>query len=116
MPALGDMNLYIDVAANGLDADSMEAFFSALRAVQAQQPNAPMEALLPQVEENLEALLAQGVEIDITRLDVSLPQGDLSTTININIPGSGTGSAFSWPGIILATTASVDLKISTSGR
>jgi uncharacterized protein YdgA (DUF945 family) len=114
MPALGDMNLYIDVAANGLDADSMEAFFSALRAAQAQQPNAPMEVLLPQVEDDLEALLAQGVEIDITRLDVSLPQGDLSTTININIPESGTGSAFSWPGIILATTASVDLKISTS--
>ena len=104
----------MDVAAKGLDADSMEAFFSALRAVQAQQPNAPMEVLLPQVEDDLEALLAQGVEIDITRLDVSLPQGDLSTTININIPESGTGSAFSWPGIILATTASVDLKISTS--
>ena len=114
MPALGDMNLYIDVAAKGLDANSMEVFVSELRAAQAQQPNAPMEALLPQVEDDLEALLAQGVEIDITRLDVSLPQGDLSTTININIPESGTGSAFSWPGIILATTASVDLKISTS--
>jgi uncharacterized protein YdgA (DUF945 family) len=114
MPALGDMNLYIDVAAKGLDANSMEVFVSELRAAQAQQPNAPMEVLLPQVEDDLEALLAQGVEIDITRLDVSLPQGDLSTTININIPESGTGSTFSWPGIILATTASVDLRISTS--
>jgi uncharacterized protein YdgA (DUF945 family) len=114
MPALGDMNLYIDVAAKGLDANSMEVFVSELRAAQAQQPNAPMEVLLPQVEDDLEALLAQGVEIDITRLDVSLPQGDLSTTININIPESGTRSAFSWPGIILATTASVDLRISTS--
>jgi len=114
MPALGDMNLYLDVAAKGLDANSMEVFVSELRAAQAQQPNAPMEALLPQVEDDLEALLAQGVEIDITRLDVSLPQGDLSTTININIPESATGSAFSWPGIILATTASVDLRISTS--
>lgn len=114
MPGLGDMNLYMDVAANGLDAASMEAFVRELRAAQTQQPNAPMESLLPLVEDDLEALLAQGVEIDISRLDVSLPQGDLSTTININIPESGTGGAFSWPGIILATTASIDLKISTS--
>jgi uncharacterized protein YdgA (DUF945 family) len=114
MGELGDMNLTIDVAANGLDAALMEVFVRELREAQALQPNAPMEVLLPQVEDELEALVAEGVEIDITRFDMSLPMGDLSTAINIKIPESGSGSSFSWPGIMLATTASVDLTISAS--
>lgn len=114
MPGLGDMNLYFSVAANGLDVGAMEVFVGALREAQARQPDASMEVLLPQVEDELEALVRKGVEIDITRLDISLPQGDLYTRINITIPDSGSGGSFSWPGIILATTASIDLKISTS--
>lgn len=113
MPGLGDMNMFIDIAAKGLDADSLEVIVAALRAVQGTaQTNVAMNSVFPEVESDLETLVTKGVELDITRFDVSLPQGDLSTKININIPESGSNDSFSWPGVLLKTTASVDLTVS----
>lgn len=115
MPGLGAMNMFMDVDANGLDADSLEAIVSALRAAQSDgQSGAALDDLLPQVESDLETFVMQGVELDITRFDISLPQGDLLAAINITIPQSDAGASFAWPSVILATTASVDLTVSAS--
>lgn len=114
-PGVGPMNVDIGFTATGLDASSLEVIISALREAQgnalagAAQPELP-----PDILADLEDLVTSGLEIQFTRFDISVPQGDLSTAITMTIPESDSKDSFSWPGVVLATTASIDLTMSTS--
>lgn len=115
VPDIGPMNVDIGFAANGLDARSLEVIISALREAQGNALSATaLPKIAPQVLADLENLVTRGLEIQLNRFDVSVPQGDLSTVITITIPESDAGDSFSWPGVVLATTAAIDLTMSTS--
>jgi len=112
VPGIGPMNVDIGFAANGIDAGALEGIISALRAAQG---SALMGAAIPTgTHAELQKLVASGLEIQFNRFDISVPQGDLSTTMAVTIPESDAKDSFSWPSIVLATTASIDLTMSVS--
>ncbi len=115
VPGTGPVNVDLDFAANGIDAQLLETLIGTL---QGAQSSAPGSVLLPEVSaqalSEIQNLLDKGVNIQVERFDVSLPQGDLSTTISINIPEAVDGKPFSWPRLLLATIAAVDLSMSVS--
>lgn len=115
VPGIGPMTVNVDFAAKGIDAKSLEGLISALRDAQGGSLAGSGQAqITPLLQAGMQQLIAHGLEARFSRFDISLPQGDLSTTITVTVPESDPNETFSWPGIILATTASINLTLSTS--
>jgi uncharacterized protein YdgA (DUF945 family) len=112
LPDFGDVDLAMDVSANGLDARSLNAILVELQKAQrADNPDAALAALYPHIEEDLQRLLSAGGELRIDRFDITLPQGEVATRLSFALPESDAAAAFSWAALILALTASADLRI-----
>jgi uncharacterized protein YdgA (DUF945 family) len=112
IPGVGDVDAAIDVSANGLDARSLQAIITEFENAQATgDPDAAMAALYPQIEGDLQTLLSAGAELRIDRFDVTLPQGEVTTRLSFKLPETDAALDFSWAALILALTASADLRI-----
>jgi uncharacterized protein YdgA (DUF945 family) len=112
IPGVGDVDAAIDVSANGLDARSLQAIITGFENAQATgDPDAAMAALYPQIEADLQTLLSAGAELRIDRFDVTLPQGEVTTRLSFKLPETDAAPDFSWAALILALTASADLRI-----
>lgn len=110
VPAFGDVGITMDVAVTGLDAASLGRISKAINEARASaDPDAAVGELFSVIQGDLETLLSGGGEFSLDRLDIALPQGDIRSRISIALAES-TGP-FSWPGIILATTASADISL-----
>jgi uncharacterized protein YdgA (DUF945 family) len=110
VPGFGDVDVALDVSANGLDARSLQAILSGLQeAERTVDRDAALAALYPGVEDDLQKFLSSGAEVRIDQFDVSLPQGQVTTKLRLALPE--TDVAFSWPALILALTASADLRM-----
>lgn len=115
VPGIGDMNFVLDLALNRLDAASMQVIAGAFRQAQGTaEPEAALADLFPLIENDLQNIFASGAELRIDRLDVTLPQGKVSTRIIVDIPEGDSSADFSWSGILLATTASADIRMPTA--
>lgn len=115
MPGIGTMDMDIDLALDRVDAKSLEAIVNALRDVQdSALSGAALPGIPPEMEGDLETMVSRGFEVQFRQFNISLPLGDMATTLNINIPETHHDDAFSWPSVILATTASLDLSLSTT--
>jgi len=111
-PTLGEMNLAIDIVFSRFDARSLQGVIGALQ--DAQTSADPQEALAnvyPLIERDVQKLLASGLEIRFDQFDVTLPNGDLTTKLHLELPESDTDADFSWPAVILALNASADVRI-----
>lgn len=114
VPDLGSVNMSVDTIAANLDADAVEAVVVALRELEDAGGAAAAEpgAVYPAVERELQLLAAAGGRVEIDSLNVSLPQGDLRSSLNVDWPEADSGDAFSWPTMLLKTTASASVSIS----
>jgi uncharacterized protein YdgA (DUF945 family) len=102
----------MDISANGLDARALKAITTEFeRAQSAVDPDAALAALYPRIEDDLQALLSAGAELRIDRFDVALPQGEVTTTLALTLPQTDAASGFSWAALLLALTASADLRM-----
>jgi len=114
-PGTGPVNVDIDFAANGIDARLLETLIGTLQGAQTSSSGLSLlSGIPPQALPEAQNILDRGMGIRFERLDISLPQGDLSVTLSVDIPESGAGNPFSWPRLLLATTAAVDLSMSVS--
>jgi uncharacterized protein YdgA (DUF945 family) len=112
VPGAGDVTVAMDIAANRLDAASMQRILAQVRAARhAADPDAAMQALYPQIEDDLRLLLGSGAEVRIDRFDVSLPQGEVTTKLHFELPEMKKGGEASWAALLLALTASADLRV-----
>ena len=112
VPDFGEVDLAMDVSANGLDARSLNAIVVELqKARRADDPDAALAAVYPQIEGDLQRLLSAGAELRIDRFDVTLPQGEVTTKLSLQLPETDAAADFSWAALILALTASADLRI-----
>ena len=112
VPGTGDVSMVMDVAASGLDATSVQEVLAQVRAAQrAPDPDAAMQAIYPQIEDDLRTLLASGAEVRIDRFDFSLPQGEVTTKLHFVLPEMDEGEEASWAALLLALTASADLRV-----
>jgi len=108
----GEVDIQLQLSFSKLDALSFGEFATALRqAEEAGYPQTEFNTMYPIIEDEMQALLRQGVEIRIDQLKVSLPQGVLTTSLSIDVAETDSDDEFSWPGVILGTTASMDLRV-----
>lgn len=112
IPGFGDVAMVIDMSMNRFDAASMGAIVQALRDAQAgDYPDLAMQTIFPEIEGDLQNLLSAGAEFRIDQLDITLPQGTVKTKIVLSVPEMDADADFSWPAVLLAMTANVDLRI-----
>lgn len=112
IPALGDMDVAVDIVFNGLDARSLHEIIEALQNAQTSAtPQDALTNLYPVIEADVQSLLASGLEIRFDQLDVTLPNGELTTKLRFDLPPSDPAADFSWPSLILALDASADVRI-----
>lgn len=110
VPAFGEIGILLDVVVNGLDAASLGRISKAANEARASDdPEAALGDLFSVIQGDLESMLASGGEIRFDQLDVALPQGDIRSKMTLHLAES-TGP-FSWPGVIIATTASADISV-----
>jgi uncharacterized protein YdgA (DUF945 family) len=112
MPGVTNVDVAMDISIDGLDARSLKAITTELeRAQSAVEPDAAFAALYPRIESDLQTLLSAGAELRIDRFDVTLPQGEVRTKLALTLPETDAASGFSWAVLLLALTASADLRM-----
>jgi len=112
IPGFGDVSMDMDMSMNGFQAEPLGAIITALEEAQAApDPDLAMQLLLPALEGDLQALLTSGAELRFDQLDITLPQGTIQTQIVVDIAETDASANFSWPGVLLAMTANVDLRV-----
>lgn len=111
-PALGNLGISMEVVVSGADAQSLQKITTAMQDTRsASAPQQALAEIYPLIEADLQKLLASGLELRFDRLDVSLPNGELTSKFRINLPASEPGAEFSWPALLLTLDASADLRL-----
>ena len=112
VPAVGEVSLNFDFALEGADAESASAIGAAIQEAQSStDPEAALANLYPSIEDDLGVLFDKGLDMRIDRLDISLPQGVVSTRINLSIPEGNSDGDFNWANVLLRMTGEIDLRI-----
>ena len=108
----GDVHIDLQMSFSDFDAASLGVISAALREAQgAADPQTALMGVFPAIESEVQTLLQKGVEFNVDQLEVSLPQGVLITSMAIDVPETDPSDNFSWPGVILSMTASIDVRI-----
>jgi uncharacterized protein YdgA (DUF945 family) len=110
IPGFGDVAVTFDSSMNRLHAESLGGIASTLRDPQGAETT-DWAVLFPLIDDDLQELLSRGLEIRIDRLNVSLPQGTVITKFIVDVPAMDADADFTWPGVVLAMTASADLRV-----
>jgi len=115
VPGMGDMTFVLDLALNRFDAASMRVIAAAFKEAQSSaDPDAALAGLFPQIEGDLQKVVNAGAEIRIDQLDLTLPQGKVTTKILVDIPEGDSSADFAWSSVLLALTASADIRMPTA--
>lgn len=108
---MGDIDFAMDLGLHRLDAASVKVVADAFKEAQAApDPEMALAELYPRIEKDLQTIVAAGAELRIDKLDVTLPQGKLSTKLSIDI-SEGDAADFSWAAVLLALTATADVRM-----
>ena len=112
VPGMGDMNFVLDLALNRLDAASLQVIAEAFKEAQGSpDPGTALARLFPQIEGDLQKIVASGAEIRVEQLDVTLPQGKVTTKLLVEVAEGDSGAEFSWSNVLLAMTASATVRM-----
>ncbi len=112
VPGMGYMDFVMDLTLNRLDAASTQVVAKAFQEAQGSpDPEAALAELFPRIEGDLQKIVASGAEIRIDQLDVTLPQGKVSTKLTVEVPEGDSGADFSWASVLLAMTATADIRM-----
>ncbi len=109
---LDGVDIALDVTLNGLDAQAAGRIARALQGIQGSpDPQGALSGIYPLIESDVQTLLVSGMEIRLDRLDVALPDGELTTKFRFSLPPTAPQSDFSWPALLLALDASADIRL-----
>jgi uncharacterized protein YdgA (DUF945 family) len=109
---LGGLDIAVDMVLNGLDAQAIERITRAFERLPGDpDPERALASIYPNIEADLRKILSSGVELRVDRLDVSLPDGELTSKIRFNLPPTDAGNDFSWPALLLALEAQADVRL-----
>lgn len=112
VPGMGNMKFVLGLALNRLDAASMQVVVAAFREAQSSpNPDAALAELFPQIEGDLQKIVSSGAELRIDQLDLTLPQGKVTTKILVDFPEGGSSADFAWSSVLLAMTANADIRM-----
>lgn len=108
LPQVGDLSINIDFNMAGADAEALGRIQRALENATGTTQD-PM-AMYRTIEGDLKQLFAAGFDLNFDHLDVTLPQGTVSSTWLFSF-GEEDPATFDWTSLLLSTEASVDLSI-----
>ena len=112
VPDFGNVALAMELSMHDLDAESLGVIAAALREVQDEDnQEAALQAIYPQIEGDVQKLISSGAEIDINQFDLRLPQGKLSTSLQVKFAEMDEDADFSWSSVLLTMTASMNMRI-----
>lgn len=112
LPGFGTIDFAARFAVEDLDAASLQLITRAIQDAQAaDDPHAALQMIYPQIEGSVENLLAAGGTIRFEQFDVTLPQGKLESVLDVEFAALDEDADFSWPSVLLALTANMDLKV-----
>lgn len=110
IPAVGDVDFMLDFMLEGADAASIKVIGDAMQDAQSSiDPEAAMANVYSQVEDELQTMFQKGFSMRLDKMDVSLPQGVISTRLELDVPESG--GDFDWASVMLNSTGSLDVRI-----
>ncbi len=111
-PGLGDIDIVLDIALNRVDARSFQKIAEVVRNAQASaDPQDAIASMYPLIERDLQRLLVSGLEIRFDQLDITLPDGELTTRLQFSLPPADPDTVFSWSALLLALNASADIRL-----
>ena len=112
VPGFGNVAVIMDISMNGFDAEALGAIATVLKDAQSQpDPAVAFQAVYPEIENDLQKLVARGGEIRFNQFDVSLPQGNVSTRMTIEIPEGEQDDDFSWASVLLKSKAELNVRV-----
>lgn len=112
IPDFGNMDLATELTIERLDAASLNVIIEAFKEAQgSDNPDLALQMLYPEIEGDVQELIAAGGMIRFDQLDITLPQGTLQTVIDLDFAALDDDEAFSWPAVLLAMTAKIDLRM-----
>lgn len=112
VPAFGAIDLDMDFTLTGADAASVAVIGAAVQEAQgAADPEAALANLYPQIEDELEVMFKRGFDMRLEKLDITLPQGVIASTLNISVPETDDDTPLDWSSVMLNMTGNLDLRI-----
>ena len=115
VPGMGEMDFALALSLHRLDAAAIQVINEAFKEAQgAINPEEALAELFPQIEPELQKIVAAGAEIRIDQLDATLPQGKVMMSMNVNVPEGDGVADFSWGSVFLNMTASADIRMPAS--
>ena len=112
IPVVGDVSFDMDFNLEGADAAAMAAIGTALQDAQSSaNPEEALTSLYPEIEDDLAVLLGRGLSVNLDKLDISLPQGTVSSTMEITIPENDAAGPVDWGSVLLQMSGKLDLRI-----
>ena len=107
LPQIGEVSLDMIFGLEGADAATMGRLQRALETVGS--TGDPM-AMYATIEGDIKALFASGFDMNFDQLDVTLPQGTISSKMLFSFEEKDAAT-FDWSSLLLGTAASIDLSI-----
>jgi uncharacterized protein YdgA (DUF945 family) len=112
IPGVGAIDFDFDLGLYRLDAASVQVVAAAFKEAQrSADPQTALAEMFPRIESDLQNIVTSGAEMRIDQLDVQFPQGTLSTKLAVDIPEGDPGVDFSWSSVLLAMTATADVRM-----
>ena len=107
VPGFGEISVRADVSVDGANAEALGAL---QKAVKAQGSNPDPSQMLGVVENDVKKLLASGLELRFDQLDITLPQGTVTSKLDFKV-GEEDVDTFEWTSLLLNTEASASLSV-----
>ena len=107
MPAIGQFKVQADISLDGADG---EAIGRLQQAIEAQVGGTDPMQMLGTMEDDLKRLVASGFELRFNQFDVTVPQGTVTTRLDIKVAEEDLDT-FEWTSVLLGTEASADVTV-----
>lgn len=104
---MGESSLAYQGSFTGIDAN---ALLGLQRTLQAASGAPEPEMLFPMVEDDMQSLLAAGLDIKFDQLDLTLPMGAVRSTMHLAVSPEDAAS-FEWTSLLLNTAGTLDVSI-----
>jgi uncharacterized protein YdgA (DUF945 family) len=107
IPQFGEMSMNMDLSLSGMDVELLDRM---QRTVESMGPTPDPTAIFPRIEEDAKRLFASGFELNFDELNVTLPQGTISSKMLFSFDERDPAT-FAWTSLLLSSEASIDLSI-----
>jgi len=118
VPRYDEVDVSADVGFRRLDADALAVILGAWRTLYGPgggATEAELMAVYPALRREFEALAAAGGHFEVPAARVVTPQGDWQMAMTVDVDETaGNDGPFSWPSVLLNTTARLDIDLSTA--